>query len=98
LVAQLIGLERRTSRAGRDSIDHARDGHDDIANCVAGALLAASAKKPTAWIGFGGPGYVVPGQDYPRIVWRELGEEPEHSRIRFEHISEQEDLRRRGLL
>jgi hypothetical protein len=41
LVAQLCGLERRTSRAGRDSIDHVPGGHDDIANGVAGAVAVA---------------------------------------------------------
>ncbi len=35
---QLVGLERRTSRAGRDTVDHAPGGHDDLANSVAGAL------------------------------------------------------------
>ena len=43
LHAQLISLERRTSRSGRDSIDHAPGGHDDIANAVAGALVLAAA-------------------------------------------------------
>lgn len=38
LMAQLIGLERRTSRAGRDSIDHGPGGHDDVANCLAGVV------------------------------------------------------------
>lgn len=41
LLAQLAGLERRTSRAGRDSIDHAPGGHDDVANAAAGALVLA---------------------------------------------------------
>jgi hypothetical protein len=36
LVAQLCGLERRTARGGRDSIDHAPGAHDDLANVVAG--------------------------------------------------------------
>ena len=36
LINQLCGLERRTARGGRDSIDHAPGGHDDIANAVAG--------------------------------------------------------------
>ena len=36
LISQLCGLERRTARGGRDSIDHPPGGHDDIANCVAG--------------------------------------------------------------
>ena len=41
LVAQLCGLERRTARGGRDSIDHAPGGHDDLANAVAGAAALA---------------------------------------------------------
>ena len=39
LATQLLGLERRTSRGGRDNIDHAPGGHDDLANAVAGALV-----------------------------------------------------------
>ena len=42
LASQLCGLERRTSRSGRDSIDHAPGGHDDVANVAAGALLLAT--------------------------------------------------------
>jgi hypothetical protein len=42
LVAQLAGLERRTARGGRDSIDHAPNGHDDVANAVAGALAGGA--------------------------------------------------------
>ena len=38
LVAQLVGLERRTARSGKDSIDHAPGAHDDLANCVAGVV------------------------------------------------------------
>ena len=30
LLTQLAGLERRVARGGRDSIDHAPGGHDDI--------------------------------------------------------------------
>jgi hypothetical protein len=40
LAAQLVGLERRTARSGRDSVDHIPGGHDDIANSVAGALVS----------------------------------------------------------
>src|SRR5258707_950432 len=36
LLTQLVGLERRTARGGRDSIDHAPGAHDDLANAVAG--------------------------------------------------------------
>ena len=46
LISQLHGLERRTARGGRDSIDHGPGAHDDVANAVAGALVLASAKAP----------------------------------------------------
>jgi hypothetical protein len=49
LVAQLCGLERRTARSGKDSIDHAPGGHDDVANAVAGALVLAAEDK-SAWM------------------------------------------------
>jgi hypothetical protein len=55
LIAQLAGLERRTARGGRESIDHAPGAHDDVANCVAG--LIAELAKPRgydtslAWVG-----------------------------------------------
>jgi hypothetical protein len=37
LIQQLTRLERRVARGGRDSIDHAPGGHDDIVNAAAGA-------------------------------------------------------------
>ena len=37
LQTELLSLERRTARGGRDSIDHGPGGHDDLANAVAGA-------------------------------------------------------------
>jgi hypothetical protein len=46
LIAQLHGLERRTARGGKDSIDHGPGAHDDIANAVAGALVLAAGKTP----------------------------------------------------
>ena len=45
LLAQLTGLERRTARSGKDSIDHSPNGHDDLANAVAGAIVLASAVR-----------------------------------------------------
>jgi hypothetical protein len=42
LVAQMASLERRTARGGRDSIDHAPGGHDDLANAVAGVSAACA--------------------------------------------------------
>jgi hypothetical protein len=45
---QLLGLERRTARGGRDSVDHAAGGKDDVANAVADCIvccLPASSKR-----------------------------------------------------
>ena len=39
LHAQLAGLERRTARGGRDTIDHTLGAHDDMANAACGALV-----------------------------------------------------------
>ncbi|WP_022964869.1 hypothetical protein [Halopseudomonas pelagia] len=49
---QLVGLERRTSRGGRDSIDHAPGGHDDLANAVAGCAVHIGTRNTydlSAW-------------------------------------------------
>lgn len=44
LSSQLGGLERRTGRSGRDTIDHAPASHDDVANAAAGALVLAGPR------------------------------------------------------
>ncbi len=61
LIAQIVGLERRTTRGGKDSIDHAPNAHDDLANSVAGvvAALASSADgydSSMKWVGGSEPG------------------------------------------
>jgi hypothetical protein len=58
LATQLCGLERRATRAGRDSIDHAPNGHDDVCNAEAGcaSLLAAEShywRGNMAWVSDG---------------------------------------------
>jgi hypothetical protein len=61
LVNQLTSLERHVARSGRDTIDHPPRGHDDLANAVAGALLAAHASNRdrirlgTYHMGYGAP-------------------------------------------
>lgn len=42
LRAQLVALERKSGPAGRDSVDHPRNGHDDVVNAAAGALVMAA--------------------------------------------------------
>src|SRR5262249_38333894 len=44
LITQLTQLERRTSRGGRDSIDHGPNSHDDVINAVAGVADLASLR------------------------------------------------------
>ena len=52
LTAQLCALERRTSRGGKDSVDHPPGAHDDLANAAAGALVLVSAARCTPGIYF----------------------------------------------
>jgi hypothetical protein len=44
LLTQFVGLERKTSRAGRDSVNHAPGAHDDRANAAAG-LIALNGQR-----------------------------------------------------
>ena len=48
LKSEFLGLERRTARGGRDSIDHGPGGHDDVANAVAGVCVL-SIGHGTPW-------------------------------------------------
>jgi hypothetical protein len=43
--AQILNLERRTARGGRDSIDHPPSGHDDLANVIAGCASMGIGKS-----------------------------------------------------
>jgi hypothetical protein len=47
MVAQLVQLERETSRAGKDSISHPKGQHDDIANVVCGCLVQMNSGPQT---------------------------------------------------
>lgn len=45
MITQFVGLERRTARSGRDSIDHAPNSHDDLCNAVAGVLTNINGRR-----------------------------------------------------
>ena len=45
---QFMALERRTSRSGRDTIDHPPNGHDDRANSIAGLVATNPTRDPAA--------------------------------------------------
>lgn len=58
LRAQLVGLERRVARGGKDSVDHPPGGRDDVANAAAGALVMAAPNVP-------GKRLIFPGAPQP---------------------------------
>ena len=51
LISQLLGLERRTARGGRDSIDHPPGGKDDLANAAAGVLVYLTSARHQPYAG-----------------------------------------------
>ena len=72
LVNQLISLERRTSPAGRDRIDHGPGPHrhDDIANAVCGALVGAARPAQQALIPAIGIGAYMGPRGIPEFASR----------------------------
>ena len=78
-VTQIAGLERRTARGGRDSVDHAPGGHDDLANvvCALAAQLGAAAAQ-IGWVTWGGD------DDGPRAPQPPVPHTPEWVRQRAE--------------
>ncbi|WP_192259332.1 hypothetical protein [Mesorhizobium caraganae] len=45
LVAQLVGMQRKVTSGGRETIDHNPNGHDDVANAVAGCLAVIARNR-----------------------------------------------------
>jgi hypothetical protein len=77
LVNQLVALERRTSLTGKDSIDHPRGLHDDLANAVADVCdvvaREGSRGKVASFDPFSGGVPAWWPSDWPRR-WRHEGE------------------------
>jgi hypothetical protein len=94
LIVQLCGLERRTARSGRDSIDHSPGAHDDIANAVAGALVVA--QKPVQRIRGFAFSYDtgVPANEFDIKTGRPLA--PPRARIRVVKVREADARAARG--
>jgi hypothetical protein len=82
MIGQFMSLERRTTPAGRDSVDHPRSGHDDV-SCVVALAIAQLAKHdpsrpsmvPVMWGGTARPyeHEFVPATNMyrPRSEWPE---------------------------
>jgi hypothetical protein len=47
IVSQFCGLERRTARSGRDTVNHVVNGHDDLTNSIAGVACMAAGQRGT---------------------------------------------------
>ena len=45
LINQLVSLERRTVRGGKDSVDHPQGHHDDVANSAMGVLVVLGVRS-----------------------------------------------------
>ena len=78
-INQIASLERRTGRGARDTIDHPRDAHDDLANAIAG-LVYMSAQRPkseTIYLG---------SYDDPFAGWRRA---QERKRRQFRSLREE---------
>jgi Terminase large subunit, ATPase domain len=90
LLRELRLLERRTHRSGKDSVDHGKSGHDDLANALCGcavnciqpkssysmeALVRDPAPEPQHEPRRGST-YRVDGVDYARLGVRPLPEHP----------------------
>ena len=50
MIAQFVGLERRVSSSGRDSVNHSVGAHDDVSNSVAGAIVAAQGRTEPGFL------------------------------------------------
>jgi hypothetical protein len=56
MINQFANLERTTARGGKSTVDHPRNGHDDIANACAGAIVNSIPIGAVEFVfGSGGP-------------------------------------------
>ncbi len=69
LRAELLGLERRTGRSGKDAVDHCPGRHDDLANAVARAAWSAARSGAVP-----DPAVLIPSRMFDDITNRRLDE------------------------
>ena len=86
LLRELRGLERRTHRSGKDTVDHGQRGADDHANALCGCLYIAmhALRRPKLWVGACGTGGRVQylAKNNPHM------EEELASRLRYVRVDE----------
>ena len=89
LLLELQALERRTSRSGRDSVDHPPQGRDDLANSCCGVLSLLSSRTTQApWLMDVWTGAIIeePDTEEARLLRKEsylTGVAPELIRAKF---------------
>jgi hypothetical protein len=89
LLLELQALERRTSRSGRDSVDHPPQGRDDLANSCCGVLSLLSSRTTQApWLMDVWTGAIIeePDTEEARLLRKEsylTGIAPEIIRARY---------------
>jgi hypothetical protein len=66
-IAEFAGLVRRTFPSGKDRVNHELNGHDDMANSIAGAAVLASASNREQVIPLVGP-IIVGGSAIPSPI------------------------------
>lgn len=92
LVRELRLLERRTSRSGRDSVDHPSNGSDDRANVLAGALVNATLTPQVPEAAFGSYGGGDRDAYYRHVAGLPPVPPPKHQSWTFsgkDHLAEQ---------
>jgi hypothetical protein len=67
LGAQLVALERKTARSGKDSVDHTPGAKDDVANAAAGVLVGLDLDRRPSLIR--ADDMRVAGQGVPFPLW-----------------------------
>jgi hypothetical protein len=63
LIEQLVNLRRRIGQAGKESVQHMRGQHDDLANAVCGLVHMLTPVEGVAW-DYGGIGVVTAPRSY----------------------------------
>jgi hypothetical protein len=63
LIEQLVNLRRRIGQAGKESVQHMRGQHDDLANATCGLIHMLTPAEGVAW-DYGGIGVVTQPRSY----------------------------------
>ena len=86
-INQICSLERRTSRGGKDSVDHPPQTHDDIANAIGGLAYVVINQREQEWASTAVYGYGWGAGDGGMTYgygWGDINDKPSPTRKRLE--------------